>query len=107
MAQNAILDFEWRDIRDEKGQLIGMDEYTFRLPDGMTPQGCKDFLDGLGWENDIAIDPGHPRLNFRMGVDVGDFYYVPEELSRDEVVAMLEAKGFVRVDNHQDHLDTL
>ena len=107
MASEALLDFEWRDIVNEEGQVARMDEYTFRLPNEMTQQTCKDYLDSPGWENDVAEDPGHPRLRFRWGLSLADFYYVPEDLSRDDVVAMLEEKGFVRIDNFQDQDEPL
>ena len=107
METQALLDFEWRDLLNEEGRMTQIDSYTFLLPDGMTPQDCKDFLDGLGWENDVAEDPGHPRLCFRWNLSLNDFYYSPEGLSRDDVVAMLEAKGFARIDNYQDHLESL
>ena len=54
------------------------------------------------------------RLDFREYVDSEGYIHVdswtfspPEDMTREDIAAMLQDKGFKRVDNYQDHLDAL
>ena len=101
----VYLEFKTSETKDGKPKTH---EYIFRPPEGMNFDRVVEFLDsqvGRVWQDDE--DAGFHERTVQAVYDGqrSDVYILFESMTREDIAKLLEDKGFVRIDNYQDHLD--
>ena len=101
-VQNGIgVQFHWaQDVVKEDGTL-DQKHWTFRPPEGMDFDGVVEYLNsniGKQWEDDEDTLPDDDRQVYAVqGFFFDRLVYIPfEQLTRADLVRVLERDGFVR-----------